>query len=249
MELFERKGNYTFGKSPKDKRKEAVMKKTLTVVFVVVLSLLLVLPAFGQETTKGITAKGIKAGLNMAKETGSDASGAKMLLGFAGGAFLEYSFTPMFAVQPEVLFSMEGSKFNDETIEGVTVSPKLTLDYINIPVFFKVKPEVKGNFKPNIFAGPFLGILMSAKAKGEVSGGGTAVSGSVDVKDQFKSTNFGIAFGVGAAQHMEKGMITLDVRYALGLSKIAKSETVGGVSVTPNVKTSCFSILIGYGFK
>jgi hypothetical protein len=220
------------------------MNKTLTIIVAIMLSMLLVASVFGQEVTKGLTAKGIKVGVNLAKLTGSDGSGSKMMIGFAGGGFLEYSFTPMFAIQPEVLFSMEGCKDDDEINEGVAYSPKQTLDYIQIPVLFKVKPQVKGNIKPNFFAGPFLGILMSAKLTATAAVGGASASASTDDKSSFKSTNFGIAFGTGATYKMTKGEITFDARYALGLSKIAKAE--GGI--TPNVKTATFSLLVGYGF-
>jgi len=220
------------------------MNKTLTIIVAIMLSMLLVCSALGQEVTKGLTAKGIKVGVNLAKLTGSDVEDAKMLLGIVGGVFIEYSFSPMFAIQPELLYSMEGAKYKDIVEEGITVSPKLTLSYLQIPVFLKLKPQTSGNIKPTFCAGPFLGILMSAKAKGSASAEGQSADVSVDVKDLFESTNFGVAFGVGAAYKLTKGEITFDARYALGLSKIAKVEE----GTTPNVKTATFSFLVGYGF-
>jgi hypothetical protein len=230
------------------------MNKTLTTIMAIMLSLLLVCSAFAAEKAeKGITGAGITAGLNLGKVTGDDTKetiagktySPKMILGFAGGAFVEYSFSPMFAVQPEALIVMGGAKYDKITEGGVTVTPKLTLTYIQIPVLFKVKPTMTGKIKPNVFAGPFLGILMSAKAKGQST---TGVDASVDVKSYYKSTNFGVAFGVGAAYPMTKGAITLDARYSLGLSKIGKSVTVLGTSYTPKIKTADISIMLGYNF-
>ncbi|MCX6831879.1 MAG: porin family protein [candidate division Zixibacteria bacterium] len=220
------------------------MNKTLAIIVAFMLSILMVESALGQGVTKGLTAKGIKAGVNLAKLTGSNVKDAKMLLGIVGGAFVEYSVSPMFAIQPELLYSMEGMKQKDIVEEGITVTPKWTLSYLQIPVFLKVKPQASGNIKPTIFAGPFFGILMSAKATASASLGGQSADVSVDVKDFFESTNIGVAFGVGAACKLTKGEITFDARYALGLSKIDKAEE----GTTPNAKTATFSFLVGYGF-
>jgi hypothetical protein len=198
--------------------------------------------AHAQETTaagNGLVGYGFKAGVGLANLSGSvadaitDLTGAskKMKIGFGFGAFLTYAFSPMFAVQPELLYTMKGAKY-----ELGAESAKLNFNYLQIPVLLKLTPEVQGNIKPFIFAGPALSFLMSAN----VSDGG-----SVDVKDAFKSTEFGILFGAGADFPMSRGKITIDGRYDLGLSNLPKE--IGGV--TPDMKTSTISFMIGYSFK
>ena len=62
-------------------------------------------------------------------------------------------------------------------------------------------------------AGPQIGFLMSAKAKAD--------SESIDVKDAFESTDFGI--NVGAGYDVTEN-INLGLRYTIGVSNILKDS-------------------------
>jgi len=182
------------------------------------------------QVVKGISGKGIKVGLNMANVTGDDADIAgmdkKSLLGFAVGGFLTYNLMEIVAIQPEVLYTMKGAKYEDA---GGTENFKLA--YIEIPVLAKLMLATQSNIKPNFFAGPALGILLSAKA------------GDTDVKDQTKSTDFGFILGAGLNFNMASGgAITLDARYNMGLTNINDS------SDDAKSKNSVLSFLVGYGF-
>ncbi len=201
------------------------MKKIL--VIAVALSLLLgASNLFAQTPGVGLTGKGLKVGLNLAKFTGSDVSDQKMKTGVAFGGFITYSFTDLFAIQPELLYTMKGSKVDE--VGGGSVSSKL--DYLEIPVLFRVQLVGGGNFKPNFYAGPGIGILLSAK------------EGDLDVKDQTKSTDIGIIGGVGADYLMGTGKITFDIRYEAGLTKFVDATPA------PKAYNSAITFLVGYGF-
>ena len=213
------------------------MKKTLIVLGVI---LVFALSGYAQTEGIGLTGKGIKAGVNLANLTGSDVSGVKMNIVFGGGAFVEYSFSPQLAVQPEALFMMKGAKAE----EG---SGKFKFSYIEVPVLLKFKPAMEGNFKPAIFAGPAVSFLMSAKFD---PGGdvyefftGDTITTEQDIKDDMKSVDFGVAFGAGFTYMMQNGGgVTFDARYTLGLAKIY--DTTEDV----NVKNGVFSFMVGYSF-
>jgi hypothetical protein len=205
--------------------------KKLIVIAVAFLLLLGATNLFAQ--TSGITGKGFKVGLNLAKYTGSDAKNMKMKVGFVGGGFITYSLTDLFAIQPELLFSMKGSKHD---VTGGTAENKLT--YIEIPVFFRVQLVGAPTFKPNFYAGPEIAFLLSAKA----SGPGYS---DVDIKSDLKSTDFGIIGGVGADFPMGTGKLTVDIRYDAGLSKVFK--TVSGFPEA-KINNSAITFLVGYGF-
>jgi hypothetical protein len=176
---------------------------------------------------------GVKAGLNLANLTG-DIKDTSMKVGMAGGAFLTYNITEIFAVQPEVLFMMKGAKGKAE--DGT--DGKWSVNYIEIPVLLKVNLPTEGKMDPFLAVGPGIGILMSSKqSDGE----------SVDVKDYTKSTNFGIIAGAGVAYQMEKATLSLEARYEIGLATIAKNAA-GDDSAVDSIKTSDISILVGYGF-
>lgn len=164
---------------------------------------------------------GVKGGLNVANFSG-DVDGNSALVGFHVGGFAEIKISEKFAVQPELLFSTQGAKFNEA---GTDVN--FNLSYLNIPVMAKYYVADKFSLE----AGPQIGFLTNAKAK--------AGSEKVDIKDDFESIDFGVNFGAGYdfTENLSAGL-----RYNLGLSNIAKDS--GNDKVHNNV----FSLSVGYKF-
>lgn len=147
---------------------------------------------------------GIKVGVGLTNQKASyngDSESVGSKVGFQFGGFAEVLMGKSFAIQPELLFAMKGSK------DDADVSYKF--NYIQIPVLAKYRLG-NGEKRFTIFAGPSLGLLMSAKASYEGE--------SVDIKDSFNGTDFSGVFGVGA----EIDKFQVDVRYDLGLSNILK---------------------------
>lgn len=217
------------------------MKKLMVVLSV----LLLATAVLAQDEGKGLTAKGFKAGVNIANITGSDVddfmdvlsyfAGAslsnKTLMGFSFGGFVTYNFSPTVALQPELLYSMKGFTI---TAEGEDEDVDVKMDYIEIPVLFKFMFG-KGTAKPYLFAGPSLGILVSSKMK---SGGE-----SVDAKDLWKTTDVGVVFGGGVGFPLGQGALSLDGRYTMG---VTNTPDAGDADI--NIKNSNISFMVGYGF-
>jgi len=141
---------------------------------------------------------GVKAGLNLSNLTG-DIENNSIKAGFQVGALVDIKISDNFSIQPEVLYSMQGAKFDDGKIE---------LSYINVPVMAKF--YVANGF--SLEAGPQIGFLMSAKAKEDGAG-------SEDIKDFLKSTDFGL--NIGAGYDLTENF-NLGVRYGFGLSNIAE---------------------------
>jgi len=207
------------------------MKK---LVLLTLLIMVFSLGAFAQdEAGKGIIAKGFKAGLVMANLSSDNISENDMKLGFAGGAFITYAFSPQFAIQPEVMYCMKGTKFS---MEGAEDDLKYNFDYLVVPIMLKYMIPTEGNVAPNFFAGPEVGFLLSAKAK---MGGEEA-----DMKDELKSVDFGLGFGAGVDFKMESTTIMFDARYTLGLSNIADDTEGGDFSV----KNTALMFTLGIGF-
>jgi len=219
------------------------MKRLTVILCTIVLLFALSSMAWAQ----GLTGYGLKAGLNMANLGGDDVEDAKMKMGFAAGGFVTYSINEMFAVQPEVLYTMKGAKW-EEDILGETLELTANYTYLEIPVLAKFTIPTQGNISPNLFVGPALGILMSAKEKVEWAG----ESDEEDVKDAMKSTDFGLVFGAGVSIGMPHSAITIDGRYTMGLGTIAEEETYeyDGYEETCecDVKNSVISFAVGYSF-
>ncbi len=221
------------------------MKKSL---FVLTLVMLLAISAMAQDPVKGLTGAGFKAGVVMAKMSGDNIDmfeeelgvDAGNLMGFAVGGFIEYSLSPTFAIQPEVLYNTKGMKFE----EG-DVSEKITLTYMQIPVLLKFNIPTAGNFDPFIYAGPSVGILLSAKDKLE----GTDEDYDEDIKDSFKSTDFSAVLGLGAGIPMgTSGQLTFEFRYDMGLTNVAEDIVVDTETIAGDAKTQSMGFLIGFSF-
>jgi hypothetical protein len=149
---------------------------------------------------------GAKAGVNLANLTGKilgEKESYDTKTGLHIGGFVEIPISEKFSVAPEVNFDQWGAQ-----TEELGTKMQMNLNYINVPILAKVNV---GGF--GIYAGPQIGILMSAKAK----------SGDLesDEKESFNSIDYGAVFG--AEYNLAYG-IFLSARYNLGLSRIDKES-------------------------
>lgn len=147
---------------------------------------------------------GLKAGANFANFAG-DVEDSKMKIGLNVGAFAKIGLTEAISLQPELVFSSQGAKFEDPE-EG---DGKMALNYLNIPVLFQYNFD--GFYAET---GPQLGFLMSAKAKPDEGE-------DVDIKDAYKSTDFSWAIGAG---YLTKSGFGFNARFNLGLSNLSEVE-------------------------
>jgi opacity protein-like surface antigen len=176
---------------------------------------------------------GVKGGLNVANISG-DIEDNSSKVGFHVGGFVEIKVSDKFSVQPELLFSTQGSQAEySEDFGGtvVSINEKINLSYLNIPVMAKY--YVAEGF--SLEAGPQIGFLTSAKYKLEAEG----QEEEEDAKDDFESIDFGVNFGAGYdfTENLSAGL-----RYNVGLSNIAKD------SGNDKISNSVFSVSLGYKF-
>ena len=190
-------------------------------------------PAIAGAEASGITGKGIKLGLNYTNATGADVKDAKAVLGLAAGGFMTYSFTDMWAVQPEILYSQKGYKY-EASIFGITVASSVATTYLDIPILARLNIPTEGTVKPFIVLGPSIGILLSAKAKASIAG---ITVGTADIKADSASTDMGLVVGAG----VQSGTMTYDLRYQMGLSALDKDGKAKAYN-------SVISILFGWMF-
>lgn len=217
------------------------------------------LAAFGTASAQDLKF-GPKAGLNLANISnnydgpGDDAdSDYKMKVGAHIGGFVEIKFNEKWALQPELLFSMQGATLEDSSSDdgfgnSSDFENKLNLNYINVPVMVKFYPI------PKLFveAGPQVGFLVSAKSKNEgtYTEGGTTITvdETVDVKDNYKSIDFGVNIGAG---YEFTEMIYANLRYNIGLSDISESDDdeFGGLAGDWfKTKNNVLSLSVGFKF-
>lgn len=166
---------------------------------------------------------GIKAGLNLANVTKIDDS--KFKPGFTAGAFGEYVINDFFGVQAELLYSMEGYKYDKG---GLKITD--TRDYLNLPIFAKF--YVLEGLSVDI--GPKFGYALSAKRKTE---GATAGNGTHKYysDDNFKKFDASAVMG-------------LSYRFAMGLDVFARYN-LGFTKINDGSDSKNSAITIGAGYR
>lgn len=202
---------------------------------------------------------GPKAGVNFANingkvtEEGETFEFNKGQTGFHVGAFAEIKFNDKFAIQPELLYSVQGGKYEDSgSGPGFSYDSetKFNLHYINVPIMAKyyVIPSVA------IEAGPYVGFNIKSEMKSEgsstIAGVTTNEDETYDFKKGTNSVDFGL--GAGASFNMDNGFF-VGARYNLGLAKISKDAkwTEGDVefeSTKEDFKNGVIQISVGYKF-
>ena len=181
----------------------------------------------------GVTAIGVKAGASVANIFGEDVFDQRFKLGAALGAFLTYSLSDRFAVQPEVLFVMKGSRY--ESTSFGDYEETMDFRYLEIPVLAKFFLN-RGPVAFNAFAGPALAFKLSAKVKYRWEG----LSEEADMEGM-KGADLGLAVGAGSAYRLSRsGRWSLDLRYTFGLTSIDANGD--------SVRNGAFLVLVGWAF-
>ncbi|HYC83928.1 MAG TPA: porin family protein [Chryseosolibacter sp.] len=170
---------------------------------------------------------GLKAGPNFAS-INTDASAAdnyKSRTGFHGGAFALIKITKI-GIQPEVIFSQQGSKveIDNENYEN-------NFSYLNIPIMLKLYLAAGINLQ----LGPQFGFV--TKATGPVYNSVTQEWSEEDVKETLKGSD--ISAGLGAGWDLPFGL-TIDARYNLGLSRMNDKDQ------PDEAKNQVFQLSLGY---
>ncbi len=182
---------------------------------------------------------GIIGGLNLANFSGDDAEDSKSKTGFAAGGFVTFNLSEKFAIQPEVLYSTKGSKYESSDL-GFQVKATTSLNYIDIPVLGVFSPV--NNIK--FFAGPSINIFLNGKSEAEMPGVEAEMPGVIELKfsediktKDVKSPEFGLVVG-GA---FSSGQLGIGARYSIGLTNQPKNSDV-------DLKNRVIQFMAGFSF-
>jgi hypothetical protein len=192
-------------------------------LFVCLAAALLAIPATSSAQVSG----GIKAGINIANVNGFNDPGTdpSQRTALTGGVFMTFGVTPVIAIQPEVLFSMQGSKlhFTNGTVQSDATAK---IDYIQVPIQLRIGNSARDKASFYALAGPTIGILVRADQEG------------VDFKDDLKRAQIGLTGSVGVTLTR----FLIEARYTQDLNDFNKAST--GTSQ----KNRVASFLIGFVF-
>jgi opacity protein-like surface antigen len=158
------------------------MKKRL---FITALSIFGILTSNAQDS--GEFELGIGLGLNLANVSTIDGqNNTSSLTSFNAGVSGEYYFSDRWGLKAKLIYDSKGWSdgfITDENFNTITTDFKL--NYVTLPVMANWHFGSNRNWYLNF--GPYVGFLVNAEDS-ELG---------LDLKDGFKSTDFGFAFGIG----------------------------------------------------
>lgn len=207
------------------------MKKIIIVVFVTVV---LITKIWTKEFHIGV-----KSGLNISNTISeNEFFDFKSKMGIIFGGYVFIPLGNSIAIQPELLYTMKGAKYE---VEGLKVVHKLS--YLEIPTLLKlVSAKINKGIKPSLFFGPAVSMLLSAKAEIDYPKDLEDLGlndETEDIKKYRKSFDIGIVVGGGI--DFNSGLM-FDIRYNKGLTEIGATESF------IDMKNNVFSFMIGYNF-
>ncbi|WP_412561466.1 porin family protein [Winogradskyella sp. MIT101101] len=156
------------------------------------------------DTNTNASNFGIKGGYNLAAVGFDEDSETGQRHGFHIGFYGESFLTESIALQVELMYSQQGYEIEDN---GGTFTQKL--DYINMPLMFKMYPD--DNFFLEV--GPQVGLAISHEEEFDSN------FNLFDTSQEFDPSSFDWGVNFGGGFKTDSG-VSLGVRYHLGLGDI-----------------------------
>lgn len=179
---------------------------------------------------------GLKAGINGAVLDGKNIDmDTRYKTTYHVGAFARIPLLGPLSVQPEVMYSLQGSEFRSTLANYDT-----KLHYINVPVLAHVKVG-----PVYAEAGPQFGVLLGAREDGTLRLSATDGYGPVDrsADNNYKKTDFSLCAGAG----IEVGHLIVGARFNAGLNNINDVRDLNGGD-DPRLKNRVLQAFVGIRF-
>lgn len=184
---------------------------------------------------------GIRAGLNFANEFFDPEFFTNTRQGIIVGGVIQFVVSEPFSLALQPQYVQKGAVVDGALGSRTTVK----LDYIEIPAVLTASYEVNP-LMVYAFAGPNVGILVSAVSE-------TEENGTVTVKDAEEKTedlDIAVDFGAGVGYELsEKLTLTGDIRYSYGISNITVAQTSAGHPLASTNSSRDLKIVAGILFR
>jgi opacity protein-like surface antigen len=198
-----------------------MMKKTF---------LLLVIAIIGVGTTSNAQEYwnfGVKGGANFSNMTSDGFENNNSRTGFHLGVLAEIRVSDRFSVQPEVLYSTQGTKD-----EGANFTDEYKLDYVQVPIIAKFY-VIDGLA---LEAGPSFNFLANEEYKYE--------SNILDIRsDSELASSFELGGALGASYNFNNGFF-LNGRYTQGFTDVFDGDSFDDDAI----KNNGFQLGVGFQF-
>jgi opacity protein-like surface antigen len=159
--------------------------------------------------------------------------------GFWVGGAAKLPISDLIAVTTEPRYIQYALKVQTTSFSQTTTY-NTRLGYLEIPLFLEAGVGTD-NVRFFAFTGPELGFRLSAKEDVDFPG---QITLSTDVKDQFKSTSVGVAFGGGIEYQIAPAVaFVVDARYSHDLSNVSNVST----GPNSNITVKYYGVQVGGG--
>lgn len=190
---------------------------------------------------------GVRAGMNVAN-AGGDAEDMKSKIGFFGGVAVDFNIVRSFSINSGLFFTQKGCKtdkfsYVDEDFGlSMTADARMTMNYLEIPVYASYRLNLDSDNALQIFFGPYFDYGVYGKLTATVKADNQKASESINVYDKDEMggeslDRFQMGLGLGAAYSYRK--FSLGLSYQWGLTEIASDA---------GAHWNNFNISLGYNF-
>jgi hypothetical protein len=138
--------------------------------------------------------------------------------GAISGVYLQFPLSEIFAIRPELLFSLKGGS----TVATVGSEGEQNIDielaYIELPVLFRVSFPT-GSVRPVLFGGPAMAIQVGCDFSFSDSVRSTCGQDNLSI---VRGWDFGLVGGGGVEKRLRRAIIALEARYTAGMRSIVE---------------------------
>jgi hypothetical protein len=190
----------------------------------------------------------IRGGVNLVDLFGDDVEASDSRPRLTGGIGFDLIGLGPLTLAPEIYYAQKGAEnFQRRLVAGEPV--EISLSYVEVPVLLRLAiPVGASRFQPYVGGGPVFGWQINCEVQASAAGAredcGQLLGGEQQLEETLRSFEQGVMLGGGVAFEAIRGLgaITLDARYARGLSRLSES------SDGPEIQNRALSLLLGYRF-
>jgi len=185
----------------------------------------LLAPSVPAQSTNPVAAQiaiGPFMGLNYTSVYGPDASGTDSRTDFAFGGQIDVAISGDGMLRTGLIYSRRGFSASES---GTTLSFKIS--YLEVPLLIGYRFPTSNNVRPYIMGGGQLGFKVGCLFEGSNAGASATVAcEDPNIGADFQSTDVSLVGGAGIAMPVGLDRFVVDVRYALGLTKIERNSEI-----------------------
>lgn len=189
------------------------MKKKTKFLFLFLIFTSVSIYTFGQSSGFGL-----KGGLNLSNMTVEGNDDSNLKAGFHVGVFNKIGISESFSIQPELLYSAKGFKYNYDESTIADGETQFNLNYIDVPV--KLVFNLSRDFEFQL--GPYFSYLAGANVDTDAE---VLEFFNIDSTDELDRENFNaFEFGLTGGLGFTLDPLVVGFNYNLGLTQAAKDD-------------------------